>query len=130
MNYDKKFMQPWTKRIGPEAARLSPIGVRLMALGGCSVPVWVGVRWLGDRTHSGPVQLVGTILEIADFVVVVAEVIAIRQMYRAMSRFLGLHVTFLNSPTLREADWRRWCERNQIAADPRADTAASSPERP
>jgi hypothetical protein len=112
------FVRRWSPRIGDVAADLYPRAALLIAVGGAMVPLWVLERWVGSTIGSNPVQATGIALALVDIAVLIAGFVSAHRVFKAMSLFLGVQVSLWNSPTFRDRDWQRWCDRNGIPSGP------------
>jgi len=107
-------VEEWAPRIGEEGARLQVWASRLIALGALAGSVWLAALGIGEATHNGILHVVGLLLLVIAVGVLVFGAVVMHRSFKAMSRFLGVRVAFLNSPKLHEASFRRWCQRNGV----------------
>lgn len=108
------FVEEWAPRIGEEGARLQVWAGRLIVLGGLAGSVWFAALGVGEATHNGILQVVGILLMALAVFVLAFGALVMHRSFKAMSRYLGVKVAFLNSPKLHEASFRHWCQRNGV----------------
>ena len=108
------FVEEWAPRIGEEGARLQVWAGRLIVLGALCGSVWFAALGIGEATHNEILQLVGILLMTLAVLVLAFGALVMHRSFKAMSRYLGVRVAFLNSPKLHEASFRRWCQRNGV----------------
>ena len=109
-----EFVEEWAPRIGEEGARLQVWASRLIALGALAGSVWVAALGAGEATHNEAIQVAGLLLMAIAVSVLAFGTIVRHRSFKAMSRFLGVRVAFLDSPKLHEASFRRWCQQNGV----------------
>jgi hypothetical protein len=117
MSRSNDIVAKWSPRIGEHAAKLVTPTQRLIGIGGLLVPFWGLLLGWGTSQDNARVKALAFVLMVTDFVIIGAGIVFMQRLFNAMSRFLGVRVWVLNAPTFRDADWRRWCDRNGIAPD-------------
>jgi len=104
------FITKWSPRVGEDAARLYFLSKRLLAVGSLLVPVWIAILYLGHREFG----IIGWSLMAIDWGFIISGCIVLRRMYQYMTERFGRRVEFLDSPTLLEPNFQKWCGRHGI----------------
>jgi hypothetical protein len=111
-----EFVEEWAPRIGEQASRLQIWASRFIVFAVLAVSAWILALAVGLATHSVVLHVIGLVLLVTDVCLLALGVVLMHESFKAMSRFLGVKVQFLNAPRLHADAFRRWCQRNGVEA--------------
>ena len=111
----RPYVDKWAPRVGGRAARLqwfSRTGTLVAGVGGLAIGLPCIIA--GGSPPFTWLPLVGQVLLAVAAVVSLIGFLCVMLSVSAMSEFFGVHLTLRTSPLLRDDQFSRWCQENDL----------------
>jgi hypothetical protein len=116
----EEFKAKWSPHVGSKGAAYQYAATRLIGFGGIGVVVWGLLLGYAISSHNYALKLTSYVLMGIDGAAILAGLFALSKAAKAMSSFLGMRISMLQTPSLKDEAFKRWCSENGI--DPSGDT--------
>jgi len=109
-----EFSRKWSPQVGSKGALYGYATPRLLGFGGIGVAVWGLILGFAISSHNHTLKLTAYVLMGIDAATILAGIFTLYRAAQAMSVFLGVKIPTLQTPTLKDEAFKRWCSENGL----------------